>query len=320
MKIDIDIKRVEVEYITPQEEPIQGKRWSFSYVYFLEDLRNVYRLYDNYVISTISVLYQKCKELDIKSWNGKAWTQRNLLEIVNALKNFQLLSVDDNRVVKSGLFSKTQPEEPLSVEEKQIFKDIYFGYFRFLEFHKLFFYEGSSLINKTIEDSVPIFYYMQDSRFTNRFILRTEPDLKIVGLSAEHSDMMRFWDVYIKWGTSLNLLKKYPLKPFGINTVSSTKGLSIAYFYNDIPKDFSVFDYILKEMQGAYFYIPDILYSIMINKRYSIEDIIERIKDESTTKSDVFRAQSTSAIFIDEKEGFLFPKIGNTFVTHLLKL
>lgn len=33
-----------------------------------------------------------------------------------------------------------------------------------------------------------------------------------------------------------------------------------------------------------------------------------------------YRAQSTSAIFVQKKEDFLFPLMGNTYITHLLKL
>ena len=94
----------------------------------------------------------------------------------------------------------------------------------------------------------------------------------------------------------------------------------MAYFYQEMPKNFSVFDYISTEMQGSYHYIPDIVYSVIKNRGYAVEDILERIVAESIGKPDVFRAQSTSAIFINEKENFLFPKIGNTYVTHLLKL
>lgn len=320
MKKEINLRQTDVEFIVPQKEHSEGKRWSYSFVYYLEDLRNVYRLYDEFEIDSIPTLYRKCKELGVRSWNGKAWNQRNLLELVNALKNFQLLSVDGNDVAHKGLFAETQPEDPLVEDEKRVFKEIYLSYFRFCEFHELFCVERAFYNNNSLYDSKSVIYYMQESRFTNRFILSTTPQKQIVGIPDEHSDMMRFWDVYIKWGLSLNMLRKYPLKPFGINTVPPTKGLSIAYFFCEMPKDFSVFEYILSDMQGSYLFIPDVIYSLIVNRRYAVEDIIERIVDESISNPNVFRAQSTSAIFINEKESFLFPKIGNTYITHLLKL
>lgn len=319
MKNEIKIKQADVDFIIPQQEPTEGKRWSFSFVYYLEDLRNVYRLYDEYEIDSIPALFQKCEEIGLESWNGKKWNQRNLLELVNALKNFQLLSVD-NKVSNKGLFADSRNDDPLTEDETEVFKEIYLSYFRFCEFHNLFVRDGDYISNKNLADTTPVIYYMQEARFTNRFILSTEPEMRIVGLSDEHSDMMRFWDVYLKWGFSLNMIRKYPLKPFGINTIPPTKGLSIVYFYNKMPDDFSVFEYMLKVMQGAYLYIPDVIYSLIFDKHYAAEDVLKRIVEESLAYPDVFRAQSTSAIFINEKESFLFPKLANTYITHLLKL
>lgn len=297
-----------VEYLIPQKEPEEGKRWSYSFVYYLEDLRNIYWLYEKNDIDSIPDLYRKCKDLSLKSWNGKAWNQRNLLELVNALKNFGLLSIERNEVCQRGLFKETSLEAPISEDDKKVFVEIYKTYFRFREFHNLF------------TNTESLIYYIQGGRFTNRFLLTKAPPYRIVGISEEHSDMMRFWDVFIKWGQSLDMLKKYPLKPFNISTDTKVKGLSIAYLCHAMPKDFSVFAYIKAEMQGSYFYIPDVIYTIITAKGYSVEDILKKIIEESVKKSNIFRAQSTSAIFINEKETFLFPKIGNTYITHLLKL
>lgn len=321
MKTEIKLKQAEVVPVIPQSEPTEGKKWSYSFVYFLEDLRNIYRLYDECEIDSIPALLKVCKEKGIKSWSGKEWNLRNLLEQVNALRNFKLLATEGSIVVKPGLFSGTSPESSLSEQEVEVFEEVYFTYFRFVEFHKLMA-SGPNVItaDSMKEHSIPIMYYMQDTRFTNRYITSLEPELKIVGIPDEHADMMRFWDVYVKWGISLNLLRKYPLKPFGITTSPNVKGLGIAYFYKNMPNGFSIFDYISKEMEGSYLYIPDIVYSVMIKMRYSVEDIIAKIAEESVVRSDIYRAQSTSAIFINEKENFLFPIIGNTYITHLLKL
>ena len=321
MKTDIKLKQAEVIPIIPQSEPTEGKKWSYSFVYFLEDLRNIYRLYDEFNIDSIPTLLKTCKAKGVKSWSGKEWSLRNLLEQVNALKNFKLLETDEYKVVKPGLFSETDPESSLSKQEIEVFKDIYFTYFRFVEFHKLMASESNvTTADSMTRHSIPVMYYMQDSRFTNRYIINLEPELKIVGIPDEHADMMRFWDVYVKWGISLNLLRKYPLKPFGVTTSPNVKGLGIAYFYNNMPEGFSLFDYMSEEMEGSYLFIPDIVYSVMTNMRYSVEDIIAKIAEESVVRSDIYRAQSTSAIFINEKENFLFPKIGNTYITHLLRL
>ena len=308
MENPLFLSNVEVEYLCPQNEPEEGKRWSYSFVYYLEDLRNIYWIYEKYDIDSIPALFQRCKDLNLKSWNGKAWNQRNLLELVNALKNFGLLSIESNNVSTRGLFKESSPEIPLFEEDKKVFSEIYRTYFRFREFHQLF------------SGSESVIYYIQGGRFTNRFILTKEPPYRIVGISDEHADMMRFWDVFIKWGQSLDMLRKYPLKPFNICTDMSVKGLSIAYLSHEMPEDFSVFEYMSTKMQGSYLYIPDVVYSIISARGYSVDDILEKIVEESVSKPNDYRAQSTSAIFINEKENFLFPKIGNTYITHLLKL
>ena len=321
MKTEIKLKQAEVVPIIPQSEPTEGKRWSYSFVYFLEDLRNIYRLYDENDIDSIPTLLKICEEKGVKSWSGKEWNLRNLLEQVNALKNFKLLETDGSKVLKPGLFSATTSETNLSDAELVVFKEIYLSYFRFVEFHKLMVRDSADITEDTmLRHSVPIMYYMQENRFTNRYILSLEPELDIAAIPEEHADMMRFWDVYVKWGTSLNLVRKYPLKPFGITTSPNVKGLGIAYFYQRMPEAFSIFDYMNEEMEGSYLYIPDIVYSVMTKLRYSVEDIIAKIAEESIIRSNVYRAQSTSAIFINERESFLFPKIGNTYITHLLKL
>lgn len=308
MKRDIYLNKTPIELLEPQKEPDDGKHWSYSYVYYIEDLRNIYRLYDEFSIDSLSSLYFKCEEIGLKSWSGKRWNKRNLLELANALKNFKLLSVDGNRVCNKGLFSSTKPESPLTEEEMEFFRGVYSSYFRFKEFHNLF---SSTNI---------VLYYMDGVRFTNRFIISMQEPVKIVGIADEHSDMMRFWDVYLKWGVSLGMLKKYPLKPFGVVTIPSVKGLNMVYFYELMPPDFSVFNYISTELQGSYFYIPDVVYSIISKRRYTVESVLEKIVEESINKPEIYRSQSTSAIFVNEKENFLFPKIGNAYITHLLKL
>ena len=291
-------------------------------MYYIEDLRNIYRLYDIYSIVSISDLFVRCQRMGLRSWSGKEWTQRGLLEATNALKNFKLLSVADNHVIKPGLFASTRPDEPLSSEEITIFKSIYFSYFRFSEFHSLFKLSGESLNSDGLDEQLEgvVFYFMHSGRFTNSFIVRSQSVLKVYEIADEHADMMRFWDVYLKWGTALGLLKKYPLKPFGVSTIPASKGLSIAFFSKELPKEFSVFEYALKYLDGSYLYIPDVIFSIIMNRHYSVEDIKERIKNECISHAELFRAQSTSAIFINEKEAFLFPQIGNVYITHLLKL
>lgn len=67
-------------------------------------------------------------------------------------------------------------------------------------------------------------------------------------------------------------------------------------------------------------YIPDIIKSLITKERFALEDIKSKLVDECINMPDRYRAQSTSAIFVQKKEEFLFPLMGNTYITHLLKL
>ena len=57
-----------------------------------------------------------------------------MLEIVNALKNFGLISIDENKPINVNLFDNK--EDKLTEQDVRIFKDIYINYFRFREFHQ----------------------------------------------------------------------------------------------------------------------------------------------------------------------------------------
>lgn len=52
----------------------------------------------------------------------------------------------------------------------------------------------------------------------------------IIEIDSKDSEIMRFWDVYIKWGETLNLIEKFPLKAWGIHFIPSVKSLNIVYF------------------------------------------------------------------------------------------
>ena len=321
MGINIDLNTAEYQMFTPQVEPDNGKKWSYFNVYYLEDLRNIYWLYDKYDVSSIPCLYNLCTQLGVKSASGKTWNQRNLLELVNALKNFHLISLTDNRVYKPGLFQVVRFEDLLNSDERSIFKDLYLSYLRFIEFHRLFVSDTDRVRFECIDrESHVLFSYSGSGKYTDHFVVCTSPKTIVVSVSEQDSDVTRFWDVYVKWGITLGLLKKYPLKPFGINFIPAVNGPSIVYFCCKMPADFSVFRFATEEMEGSYLYIPDIIYSVILARKFTVEDVKQRIIDECLSDFDTFRPQSTSAIFVNEKEDFLLPKIGNTYITHLLKL
>ena len=315
----IDIAKSEHHKFLSQEENNEGKKWSYSYVYFLEDLKVVYNLLCNDTTRTIPHLLNTCNSHNIISKSGKKWTNRNLLEIVNALKNFGLISIDENRPINVNLFSNK--EDRLTEQDVKIFKDIYISYFRFREFHQLFINsEQQPSLDILYNESKPIYSFSSFGRFVNSFMIDCANYEHIIEIDNKDSEIMRFWDVYIKWGETLGLIEKFPLKAWGIHFIPSVKSLNIVYYKKTMPRNFSIFDFIDNGFQAEYIYIPEIIKLLIIKERFALEDIKSKLIDECIKMPHRYRAQSTSAIFVQKKEEFLFPLMGNTYITHLLKL
>ncbi len=297
-----------------EPEKSEGKRWSYSNVYYLEDLKLIYNVLCQDGVSTIAEILEKCQLDKLESINGKSWTLRNILEIVNALKNFHLISSSNNKPYNCKLFSYNRE---LTQQDYNVFKDIYFNYFRFQEFHKLFIGNRDLSIEMLLSDSQPIYSFSRGSRFTNNFLINKDT---LVEIDQKKTEIMRFWDVYVKWGEVLGILKKYPLKAFGIQLTLPVKFPSIVYFVRSMPQEFSIFNFIDNEFSSDYLYIPDIIECIIRKKRFSLEQIKTKLYEECVYDSNHYRPQSTSAIFINKHEEILFLKIGNMYMTHLLKL
>ena len=319
MNICFDLNRINYERFFPQPENQVGKKWSYSYVYSFVDLRNIFLLLiSDRHFKSFKEISTYCNNKNILSEKGKKWTVRSVEEVVNALRNFKMIDSNGFLPIIKNPFQSNIGQELLNADYL-FFKKIFGSYFRFCEFHSLFLLTGNN--SPKLEDlqlsSSMIYSYISEGRFVNRFL--TKDNTLIQGIDTTNSDFMRFWDVYVKWGTMLGLIEKYPVKPFGVTTLPIVKSLSLTYFVREMPNDFSVFTYIEEEIGATFLYIPDVIFSIIKNRRYSLSRILDKLTLECKT-DDRFRAQSASTIFINEKEKFLIPKINNSFVTHLLKL
>lgn len=304
----IDIAKSEYHKFLSQKENNDGKKWSYSYVYFLEDLKLIYNILCNDTTRTIPQLLDICNSNNIISKSGKKWSNRNLLEIVNALKNFGLISIDENKPINVGLFCNN---DRLTEQDVKVFEDIYIRYFRFREFHRLFITNKQQVsLDVLYNESSPIYSFSSSGRFVNSFMIDCDTYNHIVEIDSKDSEIMRFWDVYIKWGETLNLIEKFPLKAWGIHFIPSVKSLNIVYFKKSIPRNFSIFDFIDRECHIDYVYIPDVIKLLITKERFALEDIKNKLIDECLNMPDRYRAQSTSAIFVQKREEFLFPIIG----------
>ena len=71
---------------------IYKKGWSFFNVYSLRELRDIYIIYTENIGLTIAQLYNIVEQLI--NFEEKDWSERRVLENINALKNLKYLDVD----------------------------------------------------------------------------------------------------------------------------------------------------------------------------------------------------------------------------------
>ena len=79
MRLTFDIDEMEKIPIIPQKDKV-GKGWSYSYVYYLRNLKDIYSvLYMYGGVSSIPQLLAICKTNNVQTENGKEWNGRYLL-------------------------------------------------------------------------------------------------------------------------------------------------------------------------------------------------------------------------------------------------
>ena len=132
---------------------------------------------------------------------------------------------------------------------------------------------------------------------------------------------MRFWDVYTKWGTTLQVLNKCSLSSLEIS--SQNEELKNAYLINlsvPVPDNFSILDYVTNVLNSKYIYIPALERELIIEYRFSIESVKEKLVIETNQRSNEYRLQRTSEMLVDGNTKALLPYVENVFMSHLIKL
>lgn len=307
--IDFDSERMSRKTFNPSPER-KDKGWSYSFVYYLKDIKSIYIICNRANRSiTIPELLKICQESNVVSESGKKWTNRNLLEVVNALKNFDLIDKSTNIAKAGELFSAETNE--LTEKDKDVLKNIYKSYFRFCDFHKM-------LVSAS--DCPAILYaFKEGQRFFNRFA-RVDKN-EIYCIEDTHQDTMRFWEVYTKWGETLELLNKCLASSFDSKIENLLyRNIYVCNLTRPMPDDFSVCSYIQKKMPGNAYYIPDIEWTIITEFGFSIGSIKRRILHECVSNNSCFRLQKASFLTVDPDELKLFPIVGNTYMSHILKI
>lgn len=305
-----------------KKQSLIEKGWSFSYVYHFSELKDIYLVLKTTDFKKPKQIFENLKKLNLK-YERTPWEERRILEQINALKNFGL--IDENGNVCNDEFQNSTIGKPIANEDLIVFKRIYFSYFRFKEMHTWFINPGShdrvkeilELNSDGFEKPKILFPFFLNSRFTNAFLIELKDLAEIFLIQKGNEDLMRFWDVYVKWGQELGVLEKFSLNELDIELSKGNKSLSCVYFKNQYKGDFDLYTFIKQEYKSRYIKIPKLVFKIATKYRFSIEQIKKIIIEQSLSSPNI-SLQRTSEIFIRGKGRILFPQYKDSYISHLM--
>jgi hypothetical protein len=311
-----------------------NKGWSLSFAYYFSEIRDVYLAIKFRGYTNQKQFADECIDDLHLPYSQTPWDRdgRRLLEQKNALQNFGLLD-KNNQIIDKNIFLNSIIGTPINDEERNVFKNIFFSYFRFKEIMSWFIdpeiNDREELIesvceNKVIVESKTIFSFSQNSRFTDSFIFELNDNAIIYYIPKEqkdnNEDLMRFWDVFVKWGLELSIIEKFNLKNLDYQFANNYRSLACIYFKKAIFDNFDLVHYILTNYEGKYINIPKLIFKIATEFHFPIEDIKDLIVKECNKNPDQLSLQRTSEIFIRETEIRFVPKVNGSFVSHILLL
>ena len=329
----VDISKAESVYlnmITDEEaREIIHKGWSLSFVYSFQEFRDVYLAFIKYGQEGLSVAdfsnrYVRDKIPFVRRpWDDKG---RRVLEIKNALINFGFWDTP-------GAFEDVEPGAPLSEADVEVFRKVFFNYFRFQEYASLFLNPEMATADKLaltekqiLEDSGVLFYYGSAGTRIDSFFYTLDHPAAIYRFPNNDNGevkggFVRFWDMFLSWATQLGLVERLNMKRQGY-LLSNDKAFSAAYFINpscevDVQ---SVLD--KKFYRQLLIDISDLVMEICLFYRCDISDAQQAVIDFYLAQADRVSLIRTSEIFIKETElnkndRILYPKYKGSFVSHI---
>ncbi len=316
-----------IPILSDKEAGEQFSRWSFLNIYSLEALRDIYLITKETEPKSKSTI---TKKVNLYLEPKTTWEERKVLEYLNALVKFGLLH--PSYEVKNDAFVNSVLNTPLSETDCRVLKDIFFSYFRFKEISSWFistdvdFHKNFNQLSKVdfIESSRPLYYYCNRNRFTDTFLIDLNHNEFKYSIENEMSHLMRFWDVYLKWGTTLQILDKFNLTSVGLKA-DREKEISMVYFIKPF-NQFDLINFITENFKSRHVSIPELIFKVVLKYRYAVDDIKSYLIDE-VLKSDKLTYERTSQIFIIkgkqsskriEEATYLYPRINDSYISNII--
>lgn len=324
------LKKKEVPVLTDEEAfEYANKGWSFSNIYSLKNLRDTYLIIKRDNLKSISEINNKVKEF--VSYENTEWTDRRILENINALINFKL--INKNYTIIKVLFENSKINSELSEKDKSDFKWIFFSYFRFKEISSWFVnIEETNLSNFShlteknyVQDSIPLYYFSYKNRFPDTLL----KDIASINVSYHIPNamphLMRFFEVYLHWGTKLGVIEKFSLSGLNIK-VEGNRNISIAYFIKKF-QPFDLISFIRNNVsEKRHISIPEVIFEVARNYRYSIPEIKEFLISQIISNDDITYERSSEIFIIKGKTSdkkinsatYLYPFYNDYYLSHLI--
>lgn len=316
---------------------ITGKGWSYSFVYSLVELRDIFFAIRKHGVNNGILAFTEQYVKSKIPYTKTSWDSRRVLEIVNALKNFGLISPHNYLDTKVYSFDyESIPGSELTKNEKAIFTDIFFSYYRFKEIASLFIdptFDSDKRLSITQESllkkSHPLFSYISNKSYVDSFfndlsdtpVIYKFPDKNQQG--DNNSGLKRFWDVFISWGQQLNIIERFNMKNGGYK-LSNGKTFSCSYFLADQTNTIDFHEFIKQNyFNETCIDIADLLLTLCLEHRIRIKYAQELFVDFYKCNKSSISLIRTSEIFIKEKDfskndKIFYPMYNDSFVSHII--
>lgn len=335
-KLDISKAKTEHLNLITESEALEiiHKGWSLPFVYSFQELRDVYLAFCKYGQDGTVAEFSNKHVKDVIPAVRSKWDDngRRVLEIKNALINFGFMH-QKPFVCKKGIFEDVEPGAPLREEDLSVFREIFFHYFRFIEYCSLFVNPQMTTKEKLalteqqiISQSGVLYYYGSlgnrvDSFFYTLYNLETLYQFPLNDKGYVKGGFVRFWDMFISWATQLEILERLNMKRQGYS-LSNGKSFSAAYFIDTRVKVDVQCVLSSKFYRQLLIDISDLVMEICLRYRCGISVAQQAVIDYYLAHSDVVSLIRTSEIFIKETElnkndRILYPKYKGSFVSHL---
>lgn len=313
----------------------ENKGWSYSCVFSLEEVRDMYMLLSSVVFKDLKDFTAIHVIPNVKS-RGKEWTERRVLEVLNALVNFKLAERNKETasyevVPNAPLFEKDSFGKPLSSKDIQLLRKVFFEYPRFQEFINLYLdSKGARTKQSTEVCSNPVYSIRNNKRYTDTFFSTTESveELKVINpidsKGKKNTSCMMFWDVFISWAKELRLIESFNSKLFDYS-LSDGRGFSCSYFLSNEALTLPSLPRFM-EMYFPHEKMVDtnrIIWKICTIYRKSLAEAKDYIVEQYKLNKSLLAPVRTSEIFVNKSENrnedkVAYPRYKDSYISHLM--